>query len=291
MDGDAILYGISRRPRSTRAAAGTTSREITPQLLGLLGGAVDEGVDRLAAHGPQTAFVSGFQPAPQFARASTLLRGGRERSSARLGLSRSPLHAACAIYKLRPREAPSNARWAADCATVRARSSTSDGGSPEQWRRSNGPGPSTNQSVLFRHPTNANSRARQHSLRSRSTCRYQIGGGCCTSRQNSGAQRRRSSGVGAPDGSEQDASARPPPAAVVLLSKLMEAVVANARGRDEGLRADKTIYRGARCGVLRRVSNGAETRCSAFRPASTTEAAASVRRWRDDYRSRGPDPM
>ena len=40
-----------------------TSREITPQLLGLLGGAVDEGVDRLAAHGPQTAFVSGFQPA------------------------------------------------------------------------------------------------------------------------------------------------------------------------------------------------------------------------------------
>ena len=52
--------------------------------------------------------------------------------------------------------------------------------------RSNGPGPSTNQSVLFRHPTNANSRAWQHSLRSRSTCRYQIGGGCCTSRQNSG---------------------------------------------------------------------------------------------------------
>ena len=37
--------------------------QITPQLLGLLGGAVDEGVDRLAAHGPQTAFVSGFQPA------------------------------------------------------------------------------------------------------------------------------------------------------------------------------------------------------------------------------------
>ena len=40
-----------------------TSREITPQLLGLLGGAVDEGVDRLAAHGSQTAFVSGLQPA------------------------------------------------------------------------------------------------------------------------------------------------------------------------------------------------------------------------------------
>src|SRR5271157_6403117 len=63
MDGDAILYGISRRPRSARAAAFVMSREITPQLLGLLGGAVDEGVDRLAPHGPQTAFVSGFQPA------------------------------------------------------------------------------------------------------------------------------------------------------------------------------------------------------------------------------------
>src|SRR5271166_6751506 len=63
MDGEAILYGISRRPRSARAAAFVTSREITPQLLGLLGGAVYEGVDRLAAHGPHTAFISGFQPA------------------------------------------------------------------------------------------------------------------------------------------------------------------------------------------------------------------------------------
>ena len=63
MDGDAILYRISRRPRSARAAAFVTSRQITPQLLGLLGGAVDEGVDRLTAHGPQTAFVPGFQPA------------------------------------------------------------------------------------------------------------------------------------------------------------------------------------------------------------------------------------
>src|SRR5271157_3261713 len=125
----------------------------------------------------------------QFARASTLLRGGRERSSASLGLSRSTLHAACAIDKLRRREAASSARWAAYCAIVRARSSTLDGGAPERWRRSNGPGPSTNQSVLFRHLTNANSHAWQHSLRSRS-CRYQIGRGCCTSRQNSGSTDR-----------------------------------------------------------------------------------------------------
>ena len=63
MDGNAILNCISRRPRSARTAAFVTSREITPQLLGLLGGTVDEGIDRLAAHGPQTAFVSCFQPA------------------------------------------------------------------------------------------------------------------------------------------------------------------------------------------------------------------------------------
>ena len=105
MDGDAILYRISRRPRSARAAAFVTSREITPQLLGLLGGAVDEGVDRLTAHGPQTALRFRLSASPRFARASTLLRGGRERSSARLGLSRSTLHAACAIDKLRRREA------------------------------------------------------------------------------------------------------------------------------------------------------------------------------------------
>src|SRR5205807_10069558 len=48
VDGDAILDRISRRPRSERTPAFVTSREITPQLLGLLGGAVDEGVDRLA---------------------------------------------------------------------------------------------------------------------------------------------------------------------------------------------------------------------------------------------------
>jgi hypothetical protein len=164
MDGDAILYRISRRPRSARAAAFVTSREITPQLLGLLGGAVDEGVDRLAAHGPQTAFVSGFQPARDL-------------------LGRPPF---CeAVENEAPQGLVFLARWAAYCATVRARSSTSDGGSPERWRRSNGPAPSINQSVLFRHLTNENSRAWQHSLRS-PPCRYQIGGGCCTSRQNSG---------------------------------------------------------------------------------------------------------
>ena len=39
-----------------------TAREIAPKLFGLLVSAVDEGVDRLATHRPQTAFVSRFQP-------------------------------------------------------------------------------------------------------------------------------------------------------------------------------------------------------------------------------------
>ena len=39
------------------------AREITPQLLGFLGGAIDESVDRLAANASQIAFISSFQPA------------------------------------------------------------------------------------------------------------------------------------------------------------------------------------------------------------------------------------
>jgi hypothetical protein len=63
VDGDAILDRISRRPRSAGTAAFVAAREITPQLLGFLGGSIDEGVDRLAADGSQTPFVSSLQPA------------------------------------------------------------------------------------------------------------------------------------------------------------------------------------------------------------------------------------
>src|SRR5438552_2675243 len=60
VDGGAILDRISRRPRSERTPAFVTSREITPQLLGLLGGAVGEGVDRLPPHGPPTTLFPPF---------------------------------------------------------------------------------------------------------------------------------------------------------------------------------------------------------------------------------------
>src|ERR1700682_4979916 len=62
MDGDPIFDRISRGPRSARTPAFVTAREITPKSFGLLVRAVDKGVDRLATHCPQTAFVSRFQP-------------------------------------------------------------------------------------------------------------------------------------------------------------------------------------------------------------------------------------
>src|SRR6202011_806345 len=62
MEGDPIFDRISRGPRSARTPAFVTAREITPKSFGLLVRAVDKGVDRLATHCPQTAFVSRFQP-------------------------------------------------------------------------------------------------------------------------------------------------------------------------------------------------------------------------------------
>ena len=164
VDGDAILDGILRRSRSAWPAAFVTTREITPQLLGPLRCPIDEGVDRLATHGPQTTFVSSLQPAG-ICSGSTPPRGGRQRRSVGRDLVRSALHAACAIDRRRRREAASSVRSAAYCGRVRARSSISDGRSLARSRRSNGLKLWPSQSVLFRHPTNANSTAWQHSLR------------------------------------------------------------------------------------------------------------------------------
>ena len=166
VDGDAILDGILRRSRSAWPAAFVTTREITPQLLGPLGCPIDEGVDRLATHGPQTTSVSSLQPAGNLLPGSTPRRGGRQRRFAGRDPVRSALHAACAIDRLRRREAASNVRSAAYCGRVRARSSISDGRSLARSRRSNGLKLWPSQSVLSRHPTNANSTAWQHSIRS-----------------------------------------------------------------------------------------------------------------------------
>ena len=106
------------------------------------------------------------QHSRKFAPGSTPPRGGRQRRFVGRDLVRSALHAACAIDRRRRREAASSVRSAAYCGRVRARSSMSDGRSLARSRRSNGLKLWPNQSVLFRHPTNANSIAWQHSLRS-----------------------------------------------------------------------------------------------------------------------------
>src|SRR5208337_2247631 len=54
--------GVARGSGATRATAFVATRQITPQGLGLLCGPIDEGVDCLAADGPQPRFVPGFQP-------------------------------------------------------------------------------------------------------------------------------------------------------------------------------------------------------------------------------------
>src|SRR5271165_1722892 len=62
MDRGSILDGVARGSGATWTTAFVAPRQITPQGLGLLCGPIDEGVDCLAADGPQPRFVSGFQP-------------------------------------------------------------------------------------------------------------------------------------------------------------------------------------------------------------------------------------
>ena len=87
------LDGILRRSRSAWPAAFVTTREITPQLLGPLRCPIDEGIDRLATHGPRRR---SFPPSAsrKFAPGSTPRRGGRQRRFVGRDLVRSALHAA-----------------------------------------------------------------------------------------------------------------------------------------------------------------------------------------------------
>src|SRR5580700_5304412 len=59
---DARSLMASREALATRATAFVATRQITPQGRGLLCGPIDEGVDCLAADGPQPRFIPGFQP-------------------------------------------------------------------------------------------------------------------------------------------------------------------------------------------------------------------------------------
>jgi hypothetical protein len=62
VDGNAVLDSISRRPRSARTTAFVAARQIAPEVLALVGDAIDEGVDGLEPQGPQAALVAGLEP-------------------------------------------------------------------------------------------------------------------------------------------------------------------------------------------------------------------------------------
>src|SRR5271169_715399 len=62
MDRRSILDGVARRSGVTRATALVAPCQITPQGLGLLSSSIDEGVDCLAADGPQPRFDARLQP-------------------------------------------------------------------------------------------------------------------------------------------------------------------------------------------------------------------------------------
>ena len=62
MNRSAILDQFARGPSVTRPSAFVPMQQISPQGLGLLGGPIDEGVDRLATDNPQRQFVLRLEP-------------------------------------------------------------------------------------------------------------------------------------------------------------------------------------------------------------------------------------
>ncbi len=165
MDRRSILDGVARGSGATRATAFVATRQITPQGLGLLCGLIDEGVDCLAADGPQPWFVPGFQPAGDLLGRPSL-GAGHPRTDVKRPLVRGSLHAACAIDRLRRREAANIRPRAERSAAAPWRWWFSPDRAPGQWLPSTAPRPAKRRSGLFRPPTGANRIAWQHSLRS-----------------------------------------------------------------------------------------------------------------------------
>jgi hypothetical protein len=63
VDRGALGDDAARLPSPSPAASGPPARQQLPELLALLPGAVDEGVDRLGGDGAQPAFLAPPQPA------------------------------------------------------------------------------------------------------------------------------------------------------------------------------------------------------------------------------------
>ena len=161
MDRRSILDGVARGSGATRATAFVATRQITPQGLGLLCGSIDEDVDCLAA-----AVHSQISTNRRSVRASIPRRAGPPRTDVKRPLVRGSLHAACAIDRLRRREAASTRPKGVRSAAAPGRWWLSPDRAPGQWPPSTAPQPAKRRSGLFRPPTDATRIAWQHSLRS-----------------------------------------------------------------------------------------------------------------------------
>ena len=62
VDGGTVFDRIARRSRPTGPSALVTTGQITPELLALSGGAIDEGVDGLEPQGPQAMLMASLEP-------------------------------------------------------------------------------------------------------------------------------------------------------------------------------------------------------------------------------------
>src|SRR5271166_5372035 len=166
MDRRSILDGVARGSGATRATAFVATRQITPQGLGLLCGPIDEGVDCLAADGPQPTVRSRISTNRRSVRASIPRPAGHPRTDAKRPLVRGSLHAACAIDRLRRREAANIRPRGERSAAAPWRWWFSPDRAPGQWLPSTTPRPAKCRLGLFRRPRDANRIAWQHSLRS-----------------------------------------------------------------------------------------------------------------------------
>src|SRR6202044_1761141 len=129
MDRRSILDGVARGGSgATRATAFVATRQITPHGLGLLCGPIDEGVDCLAA-----AVRFRISTSRRSARASIPRRADSRRTDVKRPLVRGSLHAACAIDRLRPREAANIRPRAARSAAAPWRWKLSPDRAPGQW--------------------------------------------------------------------------------------------------------------------------------------------------------------
>ena len=149
IDRSTILDGVARGSSATWTTAFVATRQITPQGLGLLRGPIDEGVDCLAADSPQPQFVAWISTNRRSARASTPRPADHARTSVNRSLVRGSLPAACAIDRLRRREAANTRPRGVRSAAAPWRWWFSPDRALGQWPRSTAPRPAKRHLVSF----------------------------------------------------------------------------------------------------------------------------------------------